>query len=325
MTDVADPEARHASSPGDLPASSWKAVASKVGTRFKEDQVTLLGAGVAFYGLLALIPSLVAAMSIYGLVSDPADVARQVENVAGGLPESARNLLTEQLDAIVTSSSANLSIGAIVGIGLALFSASTGINQLIGALNVAYREQESRGFLKLRALSLLLTVGAVVFAAAAIAAIAVVPALTRGTSVEGAGATAIDWLRWPLLLVGFMVALSVLYKVGPDRQDPRWRWVSWGAGIATVIWVLGSVAFSVYVTNFGSYNETYGSLAGVVVLMLWLLISSIAVLLGAFIDAELEQSTAQDSTTGEPEPMGERGATVADTPPEHAASASARS
>jgi membrane protein len=271
-----------------------RAALSRIGTRFKDDQILLLGAGVAFYGLLSLVPALIAAVSVYGLVSDPADVTGQVERLAGSLPDAAKELLAEQLDAIARSSGASLSLGAVIGVTLALFSASTGINQLIGALGVAFRVEETRGALRLRLLSLVLTVAAVVVLGVALGAIAVVPALTSGTALEGAAGTAVSLARWPVLLAVFAVSLSALYRVGPDRPASPWRWLTRGAVTATVLWVLGSAAFSFYASNFASYNRTYGSLAGVVVLMLWLLLSSVAVLLGALVDAEV----GEDLTRG---------------------------
>ena len=274
--------------PGELSAGDWRATAKAVAARVKSDNILLLGAGVAFWALLALIPSLIAAVSIYGLVSDPADVQRQIEDLSTTLPDSASGLLNEQLDSIVNSSSGSLSFGLVFGLAAALFSASGGINQLIAALNVAYGERETRNIAKVRGLSLLLTFGAIVFAAFAISAIAVIPALLARVDLDGVARATMSWLRWPLLLVGFLAALALLYKVGPDRKDPKLSWTSWGAGIATAIWVLGSLLFSFYVSNFGTFNETYGSLAGVIVLMLWLFLSSTIIIIGAVINAELE-------------------------------------
>ncbi len=304
---------REEAGPGDLDRDDWKQVAKRVVPRIKGDQVVLLGAGVAFFGLLALIPGLIAAVSIYGLVSDPSDVQRQVENLTDALPAAAREIIEEQLQSIVDSSAANLSLGALFGLLAALWSASSGVSHLIGALNVAYREDEDRGFVKLRGVSLLLTLGGIVFAVFAVGAIAVIPVIVNGTVVDGAVATALQWLRWPLLLLAFMAALALLYKVGPDRENPRVAWASWGAGIATVVWVVGSAGFSFYVSQFGNFNETYGSLAGVIVLMLWLVLTATVVIIGALINAELEHQTAVDTTTGEPRPIGQRDAQVADT------------
>lgn len=265
-----------------------RAVAKDVVARVKESELILLAAGVAFFGLLALIPSLIAAVSIYGLVSDPDDVARQVEAMSATLPDSARDLVAEQMDSIASTPSGSLSVSAVISILLALWSASAGVARLIAALNIAYRVPESRGAVKLRGLALAITAGIIVGVVLAIGAIVVVPAVASSAGAEGVGSTLVSWLRWPALLVGFQVGLAVLYRIGPDRPDSRLRWLSWGSGIATVAWVAGSALFSLYVSWFGTFNETYGSLAGVVVMMLWLLLSSLAILVGAAVDAAVE-------------------------------------
>lgn len=310
----ADPEAALPGDPldhpGELSGQGWRDVAKRVAARIKADNVVLLGAGVAFWALLALFPALIAAVSIYGLVADPADVQAQIEDLSGSLPDSASSLLDDQLDSIVGSSAGSLGFGLVFGLAAALFSASGGINQLIAALNVAYGERETRGMVRVRGLALLLTFGAILFAAFSIAAIAVIPALLANVDLGGAAAGALSWLRWPLLVVGFLVALAVLYKVGPDRDDPKLSWTSWGAAIATVVWVVGSALFSFYVTNFGTFNETYGSLAGVIVLMLWLFLSSTIIIVGAVINAELERRIAEETSAGTSVPLAVPGETV---------------
>lgn len=251
--------------------------------------MVLLAAGVAFFGLLALIPSLIAAVSIYGLVSDPSDVVSQVESMSDTLPDSARELLGEQMDAIASTPSGSLSVSAVLAILLALWSASAGVARLVAALNIAYDVTETRSAVRRRALALVVTVGVIVGAVLAVGAIVVVPALAGEAGARDLGADLVSWLRWPALLVGFQVALAVLYRVAPDRPTRRLRWVSWGSALATVAWVAGSALFSLYVRWFGSFNETYGSLAGVVVLMLWLLLSALVILVGAVVDATLEE------------------------------------
>jgi len=309
---------RDAASPRQLPRAAWMDVLKRTRLAMKSDQVPLLAAGSAFFGLLALIPALVAVVSIYGLVSNPSDVQRQVADLTGSLPDSARALLEEQLSGIVDSSSSGLGLAAVIGIVLALWSASSGVGHLVDSVNVAYDEPEGRGPVKLKLMALGLTLGGIVFLVVAVGLIAVLPAAVDRLGLDGAAATALTLLRWPLLVVAFVAALSVLYRVGPDRSPARWRWVTWGAGVATVIWVLGSAVFSLYVENFGSFNETYGSLAGVIVLMLWLYLTMTVILLGAELNSELERQTRVDSTTGEPQPLGRRGAVAADTVAEDA-------
>ena len=308
-----DDHGRAADAPQEIPAQGWRDVLTRVRFEAQADQVPLLSAGVAFYGLLSLIPAMIAAVTIYGLFADPADVRSQVDDLAQGLPASAQELLVDQLQAIVDSSSAGLSIAAVLAVAVALWSASTGVRQLVAALDLAYDEEETRGFVRVRLLGLALTAAALVGAAVAVGLIAVLPSLLGRTGLGDAAQLALNILRWPLLAVLFAVALAVLYRVGPDRDDPQLQWVSWGAGMATILWLIGSALFALYANQFASFNETYGSLAGVVVLMLWLQLTAAVVLLGAELNAELERQTVRDSTVERSEPMGERDAHAADT------------
>lgn len=302
---------RGADRPGELPARGFKDVAVRVKEEAKEDNISLLSAGVAFYLLLAMFPALAAIVSLYGLVADPAEVAQQVSDLTGTLPAEAQSLITDQLEKI-TSQQQGIGLTFAVSVVAALWAASSGVKNLIAAVNVAYDECETRKFLKLRGLALALTLGAVLFAVVAIGVIAVLPVVVRELPFGGAGRMLVQVASYVGLAVAFTIGLAVLYRFAPDRDAPRWRWVSWGAVFATALWVLGSVAFSVYVSNFGSYGETYGSIGAVIVLMLWLVITAFAVILGAEINSELEAQTAKDSTVGAPEPMGRRGAVKAD-------------
>jgi membrane protein len=276
------------------------------------DQVSLLGAGVAFFFLLSLVPTLIAAISVYGLVSDPAQVQRQIEDVAQGLPSSARDLLVEQVSAVADRSTAGLSISALVAIAFALWSASAGVRHLIEALNAAYDEEETRGPVRRYVQALVLATGGIVGGVAIVGIISIVPALLDETALSSAASTALALLRWPLLAVVFAVTLGVLYRVGPDRDAPRARWVSWGAVVATGLWLVVSGAFSIYADRFASF-DTYGSLAGVIVLMLWLQLTAVVILLGAELNCELERQTLRDSTVGHPQARGRRDAHAADT------------
>jgi membrane protein len=304
---------RDASQPRAIPAEGWKDIAKRTKAEAKDDNVALLAAGVAFYALLSLVPALVALVSVYGMVADPADVERQVSDALAAAPAEVRDLVEEQLTSITESSSGGLGLTAVLGVALALWSASSGMKHLITAISVAYDERETRGFLKLRGTALVLTVGAVAFMVIAIGVITALPAVVADTSLGSLARGAVSILRWPLLGIGLLLGLAVLYRYGPDRDEPRWAWTAPGTVVATVLWVVASVAFSIYTSNFGSYGETYGSLGAVVVLMLWLMISAAVVIMGAELNAETEHQTAVDTTEGHREPMGERDAHVADT------------
>jgi membrane protein len=233
--------------------------------------------------------------------------------VAGALPQQAASLLRDQAQRLASGAGGALSLAAVGGLLLTLYSAAKGMRALIEGLNVIYDEEEERGFLRLNLVALGLTLAVIVVMIVALGLIVVVPPLL-GTLGLGATAEAlVAWLRWPLLFVFAMVGLTVLYRYAPSRDEPRWRWVSWGSVIATVLWVLGSMAFSLYVRNFASYNETYGSLGAVVILLMWLWLSAFIVLLGAELNSEMEHQTGEDTTTGPARPLGQRGARMADT------------
>jgi membrane protein len=288
------------------------AVLKRVKAEVKDDNVGLLAAGVAFYAMLAIFPAIIAVVTIYGMVADPDQVKTQVGEFAKSLPSGADQLLTKQLTDVANAGRQALSIGLVISLLALLWSVSSGVQGLIKSLNVIYDEKETRGFVKLRGLSLLLTLGAIVVAVVALALITVFPGVIDGLGLGRAGQVAASVARWVVLAVLVLLALGVVYRLGPDRANPRWRWVSAGAVVALVLWLLGSVGFSYYVDNFGKYNQTYGALAAVIILLLWLFLSAFAVLLGAEFNAETERQTARDTTTGPERPPGERGAEVAD-------------
>ena len=263
--------------------------------------------------LLALFPGLAALVSLYGLAFDTAQIEKQVAALSGVLPAQTQELLSQELHSLVEGSSGALGFAAIVGLLLALWSASRGMSGLITAINIAYEEKERRSFVKFNLIAIGLTLGLVVGGALAIALIAVLPAAGQLLAVGSATKWMLLLVQWPLLIVLVMLGLAVLYRFGPDRDKPQWRWVSPGAITATVFWIVASIGFTVYVANFNSYDKTYGSLGGVVILLTWLYLSALMVLLGAVINAQSERQTRKDSTEGPPQAMGRRGAHVADT------------
>ncbi|NIJ10989.1 membrane protein [Saccharomonospora amisosensis] len=299
--------------PGDIPPRGWWQVVRRGAKSAKADNISILAAGVAFFGFLAIFPALIAALTIYGLVADPSQVASQAQRLTSALPSSAGQVISDQLTAATGAGGAALTVGLVIALLAALWSTSSGVSNLMTAINLAYDEDESRGFVRLRAVALVLTLLVIVFALLTLALVAAVPVVFDAVGLGTAGRVIGEIVRWVLLIALFTVALAVLYRIAPDRSPARWRWVSPGAVAATILWILGSVLFSLYVNFFGSYNETYGALAGVIVLMLWLYLSSYVVLLGAEINSESERQTASDTTTKEPLPQGRRGAFSADT------------
>ena len=306
----------HAEKPTQIPWRGWKQIVKRAWAEHKADNMPIIGGGVAFFGFLAIFPGLIALISIYGLVASPETVTQQIEDLSTQLPDEAAQLIGEQLTSIAANSGRALTVGLVVSILAALWSASGGVGNLVTAVNIAYDEVETRNFLKLRTLSLGLTLGAVAFVIVAFGLLAVVPVVLDALPLGIVGTILAHVVRWMLLLAMFAGSLAVVYRAAPDRDAPRFRWVSLGAVVATVLWALVSVGFSLYVDNFGSYDKTYGTIAGVIVLMLWLYLTCYLVLLGAEINSEAEHQTAQDTTKGEPEPMGSRDATMADSLPD---------
>jgi membrane protein len=313
VTDTPPVPGEQAETPAQIPPTGWWQVIRRALKEAAADNVPMLAGGVAYFSFLAVFPALIAAISLYGLIADPATVATQLRSIASVLPQSAQPLIADQLNSIVSASGGALTIGLIVSVVAALWSASGGTGNLIKAINIAYDEDEHRGTIKLRAIALALTVGAIVFVLLTLGLVAIVPVVLDALPFGALGQVLAQVIRWALLIGIVVAALAVVYRIAPDRDAPRFRWVSVGALAATVLWVLGSVGFSLYVNFFGNYNKTYGAVAGVIVLMLWLYLTSYIVLLGAEINAESERQTRADTTRGPARPMGSRGAEAADT------------
>jgi membrane protein len=295
-----------------VPAAGWLDILARTKQQISEDNLSIVGAGVAFYAFVAVVPALAAIIAIYGLISDPSSVAAQIEAMARVLPQEVLPLLHEQMLRI-TSNHQAAGFGALIGFAFALYSCGNAVKALISGLNIAYEEQEHRGFFKLTGLAILLTVGAVVGAVLAVALVAFLPNVLKRLDLSGNVETLLNVLRWPLLVGGFMTALAVVYRYGPCRNDAKWRWVSPGAILAALLWLLASGAFSFYCSHFASYDKTYGPLGTVVIFMMWLFLSAFVILLGAEMNSELERQTMKDSTDEPPKPLGQRGATAADT------------
>jgi membrane protein len=303
---------RRAESPSDVPPKGWLDILTRTGKRISADNVSIVAAGVGFYAFVAVVPALAAIIGMYGLISDPAQVSSHVTAFAKILPHEVLPLIEQQLKRI-TSNVHAASLSAALGVVIAIYSSASATKALIQGLNICYDEQEKRSFIKLNALALLLTLGAIVGAIVAITLVAVVPPLLDHLDLGARLNIAVNAMRWLVLVVGFVMSLAVVYRFGPSRKDAKWRWVSWGATAAALLWLAGSALFSFYVSRFGSYDKTYGSLGAVVVFLMWLYLSAFAILTGAELNAEMERQTLKDTTTGQPKPLGQRGARAADT------------
>lgn len=289
---------RQAVAPSTVPAKGWKGILWGVYASIGDDRLLAVAAGVTYYVLLAIFPAIGALISIYGLVADPSTVQNEIQSLSGVLPAGAVTVIRDQAMRVVAQSSNSLSIGVIFGLLIALWSANSGIAAIFDALNVAYDEKEKRSFFRFYGLTLLFTLGAICFLIAAVAAVAAVPALLNTISFGPTVDWAISIVRWPVMLAIVALAIAVLFRYGPSRDHPKWRWVSWGSAVASIGWLCFSLLFTWYVANFGTYNKTYGSLGAVIGFMVWIWLSMVIVLLGAEIDAEIEHQAAR-TTAGE--------------------------
>lgn len=275
--------------PREFGRRDWWEIAKRVKTEIGRDNVSLIAAGVAFYSMLALFPGLAAFVGIYGFFSDPTEIARHLEIMDGLLPDAAYALIANQLADLTAAGRTELGLTSLVGIALAFWSAKAGVNALIVGLNIVYDEVDQRGFFSQLATTLLLTGVMFSFVALAFITIVVIPPVLDLVQMGAIGEWLAAILRWPIVIGALIVALGVLYRFGPNRKQAGAVWASWGAAIATVLWMVGSAAFSLYVANFGSYNETYGALGAVIGLLMWFYLSAFIVLLGAELNAEVER------------------------------------
>ncbi len=315
-SDVARPDderGRSAEAPSEIPWPGWKDILVRLYHRISRDRILLIAAGITFYLILAIFPGIAALVSIYGLFFDPKTMIGHLDVVASVAPGGAVDILREQLTRLSQQSGTALSFGFLISLLVSLWSSTSGVKALFDGLNVAYEEEEKRSFVKLTAIALLFTIGLIGFVLLSLGAIVAIPIILNFLRLPGFMTTILNIARWPILFVLVALALSILYRYGPSRAEPRWRWITWGSAAATVLWLVASILFSWYVANFGSYNKTYGSLGAIIGFMTWVWLSVTVVLLGAQLDAEMEHQTAQQSTSGPARPLGARGAKMADT------------
>jgi membrane protein len=309
-----DARGRDARKPAEIPARGWIDIAMRVKDQLTQDNASIIAAGLALYSLLAIFPALTACVLLYGLVASPEQITQQLQSFQGLLPAEGMAILERQLHTLAGQQDQALGIGLITAVAIALWSARKGMVALMAAANIAYDEEEQRGFFKRLFVSLAFTFGAVLGFAAVIAFGVAVPIALEFVPLGSAAEIVLLALRWAALFFIAVLGLSIVYRYAPDRREAKWSWVSWGAVIAAVMWLLGSLGFAFYVRNFGdSYGETYGALGGVIIMLMWLYLSAYVVMLGAEINSEMERQTRRDTTAGGEKPMGDRGAYAADT------------
>lgn len=302
---------RTAEKPSDIPARGWKDILWRVYEGISEDRILANAAAVAFYALLALFPGITALVSIYGLFADPGSIQQHLDSMSSLLPGGAIDVLREQLNRLAAEPRSTLGVSFFLGLLISLWSANGGIKALFDALNVVYEEREKRSFIRLNAIALVFTVAMIAFLIIALVCIVAVPVALN--YLPGFIASIVNIARWPLMLVLVTLALACIYRYGPSRDEPKWRWITWGSAFAAVAWLGFSAIFSFYAAHFGSFNKTYGSLGAVIGLMIWMWLSIAVILIGGKLNAEIEHQTARDTTEGAPEPIGKRRAKMADT------------
>jgi len=303
---------RHAETPGDIPWLGWKAVLRRTLIEMLTDRVSLVAAGCAFYGTLALFPAMSMFISIYGMLFDPVTVEPQLEVLRGLVPPSAFTLIAERVHMLVSRPPGSLGLRLLFSTGITFWSSATGVKSIISALNIAYEEKERRSVLHFQLMSFTITLLGMLSAVIGLALLVGLPAILTELGFASHQKVLIRLASFALLVLAILTGLSLLYRYGPCRERPRWRWVTPGSIAATVLWVAASALFSIYVGQFATYDATYGPLGTVVGIMMWFWVTVYAVLLGAELNAELELQTVVDSTEGPPLPLGRRGAYVAD-------------
>jgi membrane protein len=312
-TEGANDRGRGAMSPTEIPVKGWKDILRRVYANIGEHRIFALAAGMTYYSILAIFPALAALVAVYGLFSDPGSIALHLDQATGFMPGGAIDVAREQLGRVASKGNQTLGLTFVVGLAVSLWSANAAMKSLFDTLNIVYGEREKRGFVKLNAISIGFTFAAILFVLLALGTIVIIPVILQYLLLSDAADLLVRIARWPAMFVVLALALACVYRFGPSRQAPQWRWITWGSAAATTIWLIASALFSWYAANFGNFNETYGSLGAAVGFMTWLWISAIVVLLGAELDAEMEHQTTHDTTTGASKPLGARGARMADT------------
>ena len=304
---------RRAEGPTEIPWRGWKDVLLRAYRESQEDRLLALAASVVFYSIVALFPAIAAGVSLYALFADAGTIAKHLSLLSNIMPADTLDILRTEISRIAAKSDGKLTLGFAIGLVVALWSANAGMKAIFDALNVIYDEEEKRGFIKLNAVSLAFTFCAIAGALLAVSAVVVLPLVLAAFGLSSFDQPMVGLLRWPALFVLIILGLAVLYRFGPSRRRAKWRWLTVGSVVAAALWLAGSSLFSWYLGNFGNYNATYGALGAVVGLMMWMWVSTIAVLVGAELNSEIEHQTARDSTVGPPKPIGVRGAIMADT------------
>lgn len=278
--------------PLELPARSWKQILWRVYERTSQDRLLATAAGVVFFGLLAVFPAITAIVSFYGLFADPHTIGANLQTLSMMLPQGSFQIVQDQIARVLAKPNSELGMTFLFGLGLALWSANSGVKAVIDALNVAYEAQETRGFVHLNLVSLAFTLSGIAALLLMVSAVVALPLALGHIGLAPDSQMIVSLSRWPLLLLMLLIALGLLYRLGPCRPAVRWQWLSVGAITAALLWIGGSALLSYYLANFANYTATYGSLGAAIGLMTWMWMSAITILFGAELNSEIERQAA---------------------------------
>ncbi|WFS03405.1 YihY/virulence factor BrkB family protein [Rhizobium tumorigenes] len=298
--------------PEAIPAKGLREVFWRVLHEVSEDRVTLVAGGVTFYLLLALFPALAALVSLYGLVADPVTISENLGKLAGMLPPGAFDVFADQIKSLAEKRDSSLGLTFFFGLAVALWSTHNGTLAIFDAMNIAYEEKEKRGIIKLNVVAFCFTICGMLAAIVMIGLVALLPTVLSYIWLDQFKENALLLLRWPIVLVVVAATVLAIYRVGPSREPPKLRWMTWGALLTIIGLTAMSLGLSYYLSHFANYNATYGTLGALIGFLVWTWLSVTVLIVGGELNAELEHQTAKDSTTGSPKPLGQRGAYVAD-------------
>lgn len=304
-----------ARSPLQMPRSAWWAIAKRIYIMNGVHNLALLAAGVAFFAFLAFVPLIAVVVLLYGLVADPATVMTSLEMLSEIAPPEVLTIVREQLLQIVSTSTAQQGLGLVVALLVSLYGAMRAATAMMQALNIIYEEHETRHFLRTTWVGLGITLGMAAIALVGLASISLFSYVRNFLSpyIGAASLLLIQTMTWAVAACLVSVTFAIFFRYAPDRRAAKWRWLSMGSVASTLLWLGITLGFGFYVANISNYNATYGSLAAIVIFLMWLFLSAYAVLIGAEINAETERQTFEDSTVGIDRPLGQRGAVLADS------------
>ncbi|MGF1605458.1 MAG: YihY/virulence factor BrkB family protein [Rhodothalassiaceae bacterium] len=315
MTDSSNvnrPRGAPARWPWQIPRKGWRAILARIWRRNLDNSFGLIAAGVAFYAMLSTFPAITAFVSLYGYFADPAAVSNHVARLQDVMPPDSWKLIEDQIRSVGDAAQGKLGLGALLSLLITFWFSGAGLRAVVDALNHVYREQEDRGLIGSNLVVFAMTIAGLLVGLLALAVIIALPVVLRYLQLAGTLRWVLALAPWGLLVLVIMFSISALYRFGPSRRAPKVSWISMGAVCATILWLLISVGFSYYVATFGAYNRVYGTVGAVAALLIWFWLNSYVVILGGALNAEMEFQTRRDTTVGDPKPMGERGAFVAD-------------